>query len=229
MDPLDFSNSILDNINDIFDTNRNIRQANDIRRLRQLLEEQGSGRNNNEAIVAALANLPEGKRNQIFNGITDPEAIKYDALATISELYKKKALTKKAYETEKKRILAGETYNLDAYKRLSQIVKLHEDGVLSDEEYAEERKNIFPHKIKVYFKMPESLAIRFKCYLYNRDENELIWQGKLDEVAEIECTEPIKLRAKVKTLFSKADFDAQPGDSFTIISSNMSVKGCVKG
>ena len=158
MDPLSLLNSILGDVNGVFDTNRRIRQANDLQQVRQLLEEQKQNeRYNIEQILNALANLPEDKRNEVFRAINERngqnpstsnfDSHKYDKLAQIADLHEHMILNDEEYETEKEIILNDYDPDAEKYNKIAQIADLHERKILNDEEYESEKQKLLNYDI----------------------------------------------------------------------------------
>lgn len=69
--------------------------------------------------------------------------------------------------------------------------------------------------IKIFFEKPKNLIVRYKCFLYDENE-ELLWQGQMEETATIKSDKPINLVAKVNGFFGKANVMANPGDIFIV-------------
>ncbi len=65
-------------------------------------------------------------------------------------------------------------------------------------------------EIKVFFERP-NIRIRYKCFLYDENNN-LLWQGQMEESASIKTNEEMTLIAKVNGYFGKPSIVAKPGD-----------------
>ena len=137
MDPLSLLNSILGDVNGVFDTNRRIRQANDLQQVRQLLEEQKQ----NEVFRAI------NERNGQNPSTSNFDSHKYDKLAQIADLHEHKILNDEEYETEKEIILNDYDPDAEKYNKIAQIADLHERKILNDEEYESEKQKLLNYDI----------------------------------------------------------------------------------
>ena len=54
--------------------------------------------------------------------------------------------------------------------------------------------------VKVFFEKPKNLVVRYKCFLYDENE-ELLWSGQMEETAVIKTDGPLTIMANPGDLF----------------------------